>query len=487
MNCLNKLKKYYLGGRDFLFYLFIFLLPWQTKLIIRPADTNFTEISLYARELILLLWLLLVSISGACRSPKINWEQFKRNWAIKNKLTIFWCLMLIWWLLVALSIFSASDQLLSFSRLLLFSIGLGLVYFLKNKLDFSGQPCLEDFSVIDYQAKTDSVTELKGGLSKLKIIYVFLGSLILQVVLGIYQFLTQSTPVCKYLGLAVHDPGVLGTAVVETLSGRWLRTYGGFDHPNIFGGVLVLGLILAAYLFSHQLEKLKNSGNKPIFSLGHWRSVKSVLGTDIFLLIFYFLSLAALFFTFSRGAWLALSVGLIILLVYFLKQPIKSVRYRYLALLFFSVIFLLVTALPYQELIITRLRAEARLEQKSLAERQLYLNQAQKIIREHIFTGVGSGNYTLALKNQDLAWGQPSQPIWNYQPVHNFFLLLWAECGIFAFLVFSTIFAYLLIKNRRSGLKMAILVALIILLFVDHWFWSLPFGTLMLLFILGLI
>lgn len=487
MDCLNKLKKYYLGGRDFLFYLFVFLLPWQIKLIIRPAETNFTEISLYARELVLLVWLLLVSISGVCRSPKINWEQFKRNWAIKNKLTIFWCLMSIWWLFVALSIFSASDQLLSFSRLLLFSIGLGLLYFLKNKLDFSGQTCLEDFSVIDYQTKTDSVSELKSSLSKLKIIYVFLSSLMLQAILGIYQFLTQNAPVCKYLGLAAHDPGVLGTAVLETLTGRWLRAYGGFDHPNIFGGFLAIALILAAYLFSCQLGQLRDRRQQLNLPLNFRRALSSVLVKDIFLLVFYFLALTALFFTFSRGAWLALSIGLIILLLYFLKRPLKFPRYRYFALLFFSLIFLSIISAPHQDLVITRLKAETRLEQKSLSERQLYLNQAQKIIRENLFTGVGSGNYTLALKNQDLALGQPLKPIWSYQPVHNFFLLLGTESGIFTLLVFSVLLIYLLIKNRRSGLRIAILAVLIILMLVDHWLWSLPLGILTLFLVLGLI
>ncbi|MHB8903755.1 MAG: hypothetical protein ACYC40_01465, partial [Patescibacteria group bacterium] len=54
-----RLTKFLKQSFQYLFYLFIFLLPWQTKLILRSAETNFTEISLYASQLILLVILIL--------------------------------------------------------------------------------------------------------------------------------------------------------------------------------------------------------------------------------------------------------------------------------------------------------------------------------------------------------------------------------------------------------------------------------------------
>ena len=49
--------------------------------------------------------------------------------------------------------------------------------------------------------------------------------------------------------MAVHKAEELGTSVVETvgadgLGERWLRAYGGLDHPNILGGILAVALLL---------------------------------------------------------------------------------------------------------------------------------------------------------------------------------------------------------------------------------------------------
>ena len=468
MNYRAKLKNYWLISLEYLLYLFVFLLPWQTKLIIRPAETNFTEISLYLRELVLLISLALFFLG-----PRYLKQASQNSNESNKKYLIFWPLLLVWGLLTIASVFPASDRLLVLSRLILFGAGLGLVYLLKKYF-------------VDARYR-------------LTIIYVFLSSLWFQAILGIYQFLTQSAPVCKYLGLAAHNPISLGTSVVETLSGRWLRAYGGFDHPNIFGGVLVLGLLVAAYLFSQPDNYKGNRSASQSIKLA-FSNRRAWLGS--FLLIFYFSALTALFFTFSRSAWLALITGLLILLIYFLfsayRRPVneQAVRNssanqgplsRYLALLFFSAIFFLIMAAPFQELITTRLAVETRLEEKSIIERGTYLAQSLETIKYHVWLGVGSGNYTLALKDQALARGQTIAPIWNYQPVHNAFLLLFAESGLLVALAFSGLLLYLLIKKRHSGIRVALLLALIILMLFDHWLLSLPFGILLLFLVLGLI
>ncbi len=120
---------------------------------------------------------------------------------------------------------------------------------------------------------------------------------------------------------------------------------------------------------------------------------------------------------------------------------------------------------------------------KSLSERQEYFNQARELIKDNWLFGVGPGNYTTALISQDKIGGS----IWNYQPVHNVFLLLWAESGVLSLLFFILFLIFLIKKDRREAFSWAILGALIVLMLFDHWLWSLPFGFLFLFLFLGLI
>ena len=256
-------------------------------------------------------------------------------------------------------------------------------------------------------------------------------------------------------------------AVIEAASGRFLRAYGGFDHPNIFGGVLAISLIIAVYFLAK--KKVLNS-NKEIIE-------------SIFLFIFYFFSLFALFFTFSRSAWLAYAAGLFFLLVSFIKEKDRWMIGRYLALIFFSFIFLFIITKPYQDLILVRVNANTRLERISLNERNIYFEQSETLIKSQPILGVGIGNYTSELNRRD----QYKKPAWVNQPVHNCFLLIFSEGGVFSFIFFLGFLIYLILKDRRETFSLAVIAALIILMMVDHWLISLPFGITFLFFVLGLI
>ena len=417
------------------FYLFVFLLPWQTKLILRPGETNFIEISLYVSQLILLI--ILVAFFIYRYRHKDNDRGITSIWYFLAGLEIF----------VFASFFKAPDQVLAFYHYIVFLQAIGLFYLLREGTLFKG-----------YE---------ESYFDKLSLIYVFLTSIFFQAVLGIYQFFTQSAFAFKYLGLAAHDPQDLGVAVIETASGRFLRAYGGFDHPNIFGGVLVIALILVAYLL---VKKKVLDSNRQVFeSIGFF--------------IFYFFALFALFFTFSRAAWLAYAVGLFVLLISLIIRKDRWMIGRFLALIFFSAILLAIIAQPYQDLLAVRIEATTRLEQKSINERMLYIRQAKNLIKQNLFFGTGIGNYEVALANENAH----QLPAYANQPVHNGFLLVLSENGLFAFLFFAGFLVCLIIKDRRETYSWAILAALFVLLMVDHWLISLPFGIFFLFFILGLI
>lgn len=431
----SKLTKFLKRITEYCFYLFVFLLPWQTKIILRPGATNFQEISLYLSHLLLLLVLIvfiIYKLRRHCSDEPISW---------------FWAALAALELSVLISFFSAPDQLLAFYHYILLLMGVGLFYLLR-----------EGSASVGYEDST---------LDKTKIIYSLASSLFLQALLGVYQFLCQSSLVSKYLGLAPHDANVAGTAVIEAASGRWLRAYGGMDHPNIFGGVLAIALIIVAYLLAKK---------KMIRTLSE--AVESIL-----LFIFYFVALFALFFTFSRTAWLAYILGFFSLLVVFIVKKDRWILGRFIALIFFSAVMVFIVAFPYKDLLAVRVEAGTRLEQKSLDERIEYLNEAKGLIKENGLIGVGIGNYTLALERQDTV----KKNSWDYQPVHNVFLLLWAEGGILSLIFFCVFLFLLFIKNRREDFSAAVLLALIVLMLFDHWLFSLPFGVIFLFLALGLI
>src|SRR3989344_3796134 len=84
----------------------------------------------------------------------------------------------------------------------------------------------------------------------------FVAGATLQSLLGIWQFLTQSTFAFKWLRLAEHQAWQAGTAIISGPEiGRWLRAYGAFPHPNVLGGYLVVGLILTTLLW-HKTRSL---------------------------------------------------------------------------------------------------------------------------------------------------------------------------------------------------------------------------------------
>jgi len=430
----TKSLKFLRKTAEWFVYLAVFLLPWQAKIIIRPAATNFNEIGFYPSYSVLLVAVVIFFI-----------YQLKRR-ADDEKISILWLALSGLELTVLVSFLFAPDKFLAFYHYIILLTSVAWLYVLRIGVTVYGyeETCLD----------------------KLKIFYSLLASLFLQSILGIYQFLSQKTPVFKYLGLANHSPELVGTAVVETASGRFLRAYGGLDHPNIFGGVLAISLILIAYFLASR-KKLKSG---------------SEIGGSVFLFVSYFVLLLALFFTMSRAAWLAFILGLIVLLITYLIKRDRWFVGRLLLVMFFSAIMILVNAVPYQDLLSVRVASETRLELQSLTKRQEYLGESVTIIKNNWLTGVGVGNYVTALANSDSL----KKSAWDYQPVHNVFLLLWAQSGLFSLLFLITIL-FFIIKGTKNGYTPAIFSALLVLMVLDHWLISLPFGVLFLFLILGLL
>jgi O-antigen ligase len=106
------------------------------------------------------------------------------------------------------------------------------------------------------------------------------------------------------------------------------------------------------------------------------------------------------------------------------------------------------------------------------------------------------GNYTLAIyQKYNSTW-----PGYYYQPVHNIYLLILAELGVFGILFFSLILILIFwpvwrrLKSWRDVLtlkleKIILFFSLLVILFIslfDHYFWTIYFGLMIFWLVLGL-
>jgi lysylphosphatidylglycerol synthetase-like protein (DUF2156 family) len=171
----------------------------------------------------------------------------------------------------------------------------------------------------------------------------------------------------------------------------------------------------------------------------------------------------ALFFTFSRSAWFAAIVWILVSSVFGLRTSVKWIAYR------LSLIAML-TALFFP-LVQSRLAGETVPELRSRTERISGYSEAIALWRTHPLVGIGVGNYTI--------WERaafPNRAPWEYQPAHNVPLLFLAELGVIGVLLALWILAD---GFRILTPQHAMLIALLPLLLLDHYLWSSYVGLLL--------
>lgn len=294
----------------------------------------------------------------------------------------------------------------------------------------------------------------------------FIIGAVLSSLLALGQFFSQAAPANKWLGLASHAAANLGDSVIEinhnNFNERWLRAYGSFDHPNILGGYLALAIIIAIYFY-----------------------IKSDSQDKLFALISLIPLSAGLFVSFSRSGCLALFIGLIVFSILNIKN-IKKISSPLVVI----VLTIFTLSINYGYLYLPRFYLNTRLENKSLDERSLYVQEAKTLIKKAPIVGHGLGNYTAALIK-----AFPHKQSYDYQPVHNFWLLIMAELGClglglmfwFFSLFFIAIFKIIKKEPILASFSLSLLSVILVITFFDHWLWSLHIGIITLFFVSGLV
>ncbi len=411
------------------FYGFVFSLPWQTLYFLRETfiageKWEYGTIGIYVSDVLLLCFLMCFTLSR----HQALWSFFVQQRTHLNYIFGF-CLLLFSYLF--LSIFWSGDSWLTF-------------YYICKVLFL----ILLVVSLRFYQ------------YSFFVMLTIFTLSMLGHSFLALWQFFLQDDFSHTLLGVSAHPAWQGGVSVIESTSGRWLRSYGGFFHPNVFGVSMAVMSLLTLCGFV-------------------------LRGPQRFLYLFFFVAhilfFVALVVSFSRTGFISYFGGLFLFL--FLLRRLADYRaffwkivggftFTYGAIL--SLFFLF-----YGDLLLTRVSGEARLERLSVEERTSQIGEALTVVVAHPFFGIGPGSYTKYLYENE---AHP-EPVWRYQPVHNVGLLLLAELGIIGVSILLGLFFFLL-KNglflrMYTVCDIAILsaaFAFVVSMVFDHWQWDSHYG-----------
>lgn len=253
---------------------------------------------------------------------------------------------------------------------------------------------------------------------------------------AIAQFGSQSDLGLHLLGETRIDARNEGVAKFSWFSNptKIIRAYGPYPHPNILGGVLVVGFLFL------------------MLTAAHWPVAKPAAVFFAVPLLF------ALLCTFSRSALLgAFILGILMLTRNNFVPSFFEFHKKKLVLV---VLLICLITLP---LWLARIMDS---EGVALQERYEGIVWAWNIIQENFLWGVGLGNYEHALQQFLTMTGLSYEP-WQLAPVHSVPVLFIAEWGAAPMVVVSLLLLY---GVRRMRALRWLLLPLLPMLLLDHYF-----------------
>lgn len=383
-----------------------FLLPWQTRFLLRAPSVNgvvwdFGIISIFVAQGAIALWLLIEAWQH-----RVAVRMWLQQWDARKKIIVGTFAAFI-----ALQLLFSADRLLTVQWLMSVALLAGLAVVLHS-----------------------------NPRDRIPFAAAFLISIVFQSLLAAMQVSAGATFASSLLGVAAHKASVAGTAVIEYAGNRYLRAYGGQPHPNIFGGLTLVGLLLFGWI-------LKN---------------KKTLGVRKNIIQFSLVVTGALFFTFSRAAWIGFVIWLVALWrkrTQLRESQITQFKWMLGA---FGVLLLI-----FFPMVLSRASPSTAIEQRSITERGTDIARWKTVAREHWMVGTGVGAYTAALGDA----GEDRRV-----PVHSVPLLAFAEIGLIGGILM--ILALWAARIRRIPVLMLLILAPILLF--DHYLWSLWSGQVIL-------
>lgn len=212
-------------------------------------------------------------------------------------------------------------------------------------------------------------------------------------------------------------------AVYQGLSGI-NRANGFYGHPMTLGGWLCIFM--------------------PLFLIEFFE--RNLLGKYYWLAgLGFCVCSAGLIFNGTRGAWLAVVIVCVLLLIYYM---LKSKRNLTVGITF---IILISTILINDSKFMQRLDTIDDFNKyQSNTERILIWQSAWNMFKDHPILGVGLGQYTESYQKEYIS-PQAKEP--NLTHAHNNFIQMLAENGIVGFAGFIVMFGYIIFKNLIDWFK----------------------------------
>jgi len=237
-----------------------------------------------------------------------------------------------------------------------------------------------------------------------------------QIAAGLYQFFFNQDLGLKLFGEMAMSPELWTDELI-------IRVGGLTGHPNAFATYLVMTLP---------------------FCLVYWtRGHKALVRASSFAL--FFIGVFALLAAQSRGGWAGFGMGVAVAFILFIFNA-KKLGIKIAPTLVAAVSILMIVGLMSYGIIHKRLILDDR---GSASSRIPMMIDALKIIQDNPLLGIGINNYALAVPAYDVTGIHKE---WQATSVHNLFLLIAAESGVFALMAF-VMFWLLILWHVRNLLR----------------------------------
>lgn len=248
-------------------------------------------------------------------------------------------------------------------------------------------------SIVFFRIISISKSESDSTWNILRVsVYIFCFSILVQLLVASTQFITNESVGIHILGESVLSSSLSGVAKIDYGNQKQIRSYGTFLHPNILAGYLVvILLIVQSYFQMFHVEK-------------KWWPYLFVFGSS------------ALVMTFSKSGLIAVFLCIVLIMFHVEKsKPFFKKMFHVENLFLTLAIMLVATGLIWQK--------QSSWNQ-SIQERIDIVNLYDVIKGDQIY-GTGLGQSVFLLKHK-----LPQMEAWQYQPIHNVYIILFRELGI---------------------------------------------------------
>lgn len=296
-------------------------------------------------------------------------------------------------------------------------------------------------------------------------------SSLVQACISIYQFLQQKSVGLSFLGESQISPSILGVAKIDVSSIKMIRAYGTFPHPNMLAAFLLIGLAFTFFCFLRRTSTINiMRRNNFLLNCSTWNNLAPRNAFRIYEMLLYISSLIlllAIFLTFSR-------MGIILSLPLIFAFSFISRRADRIYTISVSV-FCFLLVIIFSSSIISRLQEKQLSKAEPTSLRGIYIDASKRIIMEETLLGSGPGTNVI----KQLAISPRLNP-WEFQPVHNTYLLIISDMGFLMLITLGLSMAIIVVRHtlirEGEGILWLTLALMLASALFDHYLYSFSQG-----------